>query len=161
MNKPLYQEDIVLWSTEQARALRSAGAARTNTPDPIDWDNVAEEIESSGRSERNALRSHIRVIVEHLMRLQASPAMLPRADWSVTIRRERTEIEALLDDSPSLRREVAVILAWIMPRARRDVAGTLADYGEQPATDLAQLTHTEEQIVGDWFPAAPGGRGRS
>jgi hypothetical protein len=90
MNKPLYQDDIVLWSADQARALRNAGAAAINTPDPIDWGNVAEEVESLGRSERNALRSRLRVIVEHLMKLQASSAALPHADWSATIRTQRT-----------------------------------------------------------------------
>jgi hypothetical protein len=39
-----------------------------------------------------------------------------------------------------------------MSRARRDVAGALADYGEQPTTDLDQLGYTEEQVLGDWFP---------
>jgi len=152
MNKPLYQQDFARWSAEQAQALRDAGAAQLNVPTPIDWDNVAEEIESSGRSEQSALRSRLAGIVEHLMKLQASPATQPRADWSATIRRQRTEIEALLDDSPSLRREVAGLLAWAMPRVRRDVAGALADHGEQPATDLDQLSYTEEQVLGDWFP---------
>lgn len=46
MTRSLYQTDIVLWSAEQARAIRDAGAARLNTPTPIDWDNVAEEIET-------------------------------------------------------------------------------------------------------------------
>ena len=78
MNKPLYQEDFVRWSAEQARAIRDAAGARLNTPVPIDWENVAEEIESLGRSERTALRSRLAVIVEHLLKLQASPARQPR-----------------------------------------------------------------------------------
>jgi hypothetical protein len=161
MNKPLYQDDIVLWSAEQARALREAAAAQLNLPIPIDWDNVAEEIESLGRSERSALRRHIGVIIEHLMKLEASAAQDSRRGWIDSVLRERGEIEALLDDSPSLRREVAGMLAWSMPRARRDVAGSLADHGGQPATDLDQLSYTEEQVLGDWFPAAAADRGQS
>jgi hypothetical protein len=160
VSKSLYEQDIVRWSAEQARALREAGTAQLNVPTPIDWDNVAEEIDSLGRSERSALRSHIGRIIEHLMKLQASPAAEPRADWSATIRRQRTEIEALLDDSPSLRREVAGMLAWTMPRARRDVAGSLADHGEQPATDIDKLSYTEEEVLDDWFPPAPSNRGQ-
>jgi hypothetical protein len=45
------------------------------------------------------------------------------------------------------------MLAWAIPRARRDVAGTLTDRGEQPTTDLNRLSYTEEQVLGDWFPA--------
>jgi hypothetical protein len=152
MSKPLYEQDIVRWSAEQARALRGAGMARTNTPDPIDWDNVAAEIESLGRSERSALRSRLASIIEHLMKLQASPAELPRNDWMDSIDAQRREIERLLEDSPSLRGEVPGLIEGETPRARRAVLRTLVRYGEQPATDLGQLSYTEEQVLGDWFP---------
>ncbi len=68
----LYDQDLVLWSEEQARALRAAADAGWNAP--IDWENVAEEIESLGRSERHALASHIALVIEHLLKLQLSPA---------------------------------------------------------------------------------------
>ncbi len=152
MNKPLYQEDVVLWSAEQAHALRSAGTARLNTPEPIDWENVAEEIESLGRSERNAVRCRIAVIVEHLMKLQASPAEQPQRGWIDTILRERGAIELALEDSPSLRGEVPDMLAWAIPRIRRQVTRALTLYDEQPLVDLDQLTFTEDQVLGDWFP---------
>lgn len=59
MDKALYREDFFLWSVEQGRAIREAGAARINAPVPVDWENVAEEIESLGRSQRSTVRSHI------------------------------------------------------------------------------------------------------
>jgi Domain of unknown function DUF29 len=152
MSKSLYERDIVLWATEQARALREAGVAQLNVPAPIDWDNVAEEIESLGRSERSALRSRLAVIIEHLMKLQVSPAEPPRNDWMDSIDLQRREIEYLLEDSPSLRREVGNMIGKETPRARRTVLRTLTRHGEQPATDLNQLSHTEEQVLGDWFP---------
>ena len=157
MNKPLYREDFVLWLAEQAKALRRAGAVRVNTPDPIDWDNVAEEIETLGRSERNALRSRVQVIVEHLMKMQCSPAQLLRADRSETIRAQRTEVDDLLEDSPSLRGELPGILGRVLPRARRNVRARLADHDEQPLTDLDRLTYSEDQVLGDWFPTPPPG----
>ncbi len=40
-----------------------------------------------------------------------------------------------------------------IPRLRKQVAATLADHGEKPAIDLNQLTYTEDQVVGDWFPS--------
>jgi hypothetical protein len=152
MNKPLYQKDIVLWSADQARALRAAGAARINTPDPIDWDNVAEEIEALGRSERNALRGHIGVVVEHLLKLEASAAQEPRRGWIDIVLRERRAIEDILDDSPSLRSEIPDLLTRAMRRQRRLVLRLLALYDEQPLTDLELLSYTEDQVLGDWFP---------
>ena len=43
-----YDTDFLAWTEEQARLLREASRERINTP--IDWENVAEEIESMGRS---------------------------------------------------------------------------------------------------------------
>ena len=42
----LYEDDILLWSEHQAEALRRRAA------NEIDWENVAEEIEAVGRSQR-------------------------------------------------------------------------------------------------------------
>ena len=44
----LYHADLALWSAQQAKALRSAARERSNAP--VDWENVAEEIESLGAS---------------------------------------------------------------------------------------------------------------
>src|SRR5262252_9356703 len=89
-----YDEDLVLWAEEQGRALRAAARAGWNAP--IDWENVAEEIETFGRSERHALASRIAVVVEHLMKLQVSPATDPARGWRDTIRRARREIQRRL-----------------------------------------------------------------
>jgi hypothetical protein len=72
----LYRTDLALWSAQQAHALRSAARERHNLP--VDWENVAKEIESLGASERRALASQVRTVIEHLMRLEASPATDPR-----------------------------------------------------------------------------------
>ena len=71
----MYDQDLVRWSEEQARALRAAANAGWNAP--IDWENVAEEIESLGKSDRRALASHIAIVIEHLLKLQSSPASVP------------------------------------------------------------------------------------
>ncbi len=147
----LYDQDLVLWSEEQARALRAAADAGWNAP--IDWENVAEEIESLGRSERHALASHIALVIEHLLKLQLSPARDPERVWRDTVRRARREIERLLKDSPSLRREVAGIVADETGPARALVLNNLQDFGEQPLMDIESVTYTEAQVLGDWLPA--------
>ena len=45
-----YDTDILTWSERQADLLRRVGAGEAVNA-RIDWDNVAEEIESLGRSE--------------------------------------------------------------------------------------------------------------
>jgi len=158
MNKPLHHEDIVLWSAEQAKALRHADVVRVNAPNPIDWENVVEEIESVGISQRSELRSRIAVVLEHLIKLHASPAVLPHNTLMDTIDNQRSEIEHRLEDSQSLRREVAAIIEKELPRARGTVARALARRGETPLLDPEQIAYTEDQVLGDWFPAAPAGQ---
>jgi hypothetical protein len=146
----MYDQDLVRWSEEQARALRAAADAGWNAP--IDWEHVAEEIESLGKSDRRALASHIAIIIEHLLKLQASPAPMPARGWKDSIVRARREIERLLADSPSLRREIAGIIAQELPGTSTLVRIGLKDYGEQPLIDIDQVTYTEDQVLGDWMP---------
>ena len=43
----LYKEDFVRWTEQQSRALRETARSGTNLP--LDWENLAEEVESLGR----------------------------------------------------------------------------------------------------------------
>lgn len=102
----LYDHDFVLWTEQQAAALRRVNDSNL----PLDWENLAEEIESLGKSQRAELNSQIRRILRHLFKLEASPAADPCAGWRATIRDARAEIEELLETSPSLRREVEGVI---------------------------------------------------
>jgi hypothetical protein len=133
---------------------RLAAGERVNEAD-LDWPNIAEEIETLGRSERGAVASRIRNVVEHLMKLEASPATEPRAGWRRTIKRERIDIESLLDDNPTLKPVVSKLIAVELPRARRLVLASLEEYGETPRLDLDSLSYSEEQVLGEWFPNGP------
>jgi hypothetical protein len=149
MNKPLYEQDFFRWSEEQAQALRKAASMQLNAP--LDWQNLAEEVESLGRSQRSELGSRILLIVEHLMKLQASPARTPRRGWEATVLRERALIERLLVDSPSLRGAAAEMVAFAIPRARRVVERELTRRRERERSP-AELEYTEDQVLGDWLP---------
>jgi len=147
----LYEKDFVRWTEQQSGALREASRFPTNLP--LDWENLAEEIESLGRSQRRELRSRLMAILQHLLKLEHSPAPDPRHGWMDTIERERSEIELLLEDSPSLKREVARMIAVEAPRAARLAARALFRQGEEIG-DLAVPNYTEEQVLGGWFPGA-------
>jgi Domain of unknown function DUF29 len=145
----LYEEDFVRWTEQQSNALREA--ARNGTNLPLDWENLAEEIESLGRSQRHELRSRLAVILEHLMKLEHSPASDPRSGWMDTISRERLNVEDLLQDSPSLRGELGAMIEKLKPRMARLATASLFGYGET-VKKLPVADYTEEQILGDWFP---------
>ncbi len=145
-----YDGDLALWAEDQARALRKAGQARINLP--IDWENVAEEIESLGKSQGREFASRIGVILVHLMKLQAAPSIEPRAGWRETIIAQRNEIRRLIDDLPSLRQAVDGIIAREMPGAAYQASTAINDHGETPRIDLNAVGYAPEQVLGDWFP---------
>jgi hypothetical protein len=150
-----YDLDVYAWSQQQGELLRRLAAGERVNDADLDWPNIAEEIETVGRSERAALRSHIANVIEHLIKLQASPAMEPRAGWQDTIDRARSEIQSLLEDSPSLRPIVANIIARELPKARRFAGTVLTRHGEAPRVDLQTIAYSDDQVLGDWFPDAP------
>lgn len=77
--KRLYNRDFVLWSKTQANGLRSV--ARGGSNQQLDWENLAEEIESLGISQLRELKGQIRRIIEHLLKLENSAAIGPRSGW--------------------------------------------------------------------------------
>ena len=153
----LYDEDFVRWTEAQATRLRRAADAGSNLS--LDWLNLAEEIESLGRSQRRELKSRLAILVEHLLKLQFSPAAEPHAGWIETVGRERWEVELLLEDSPSLRGEVESALAALAPRIARFVADSLArrdQLGPEGVPQIERACYTVDQLLGDWLPEAPG-----
>ena len=147
----LYERDIVRWSERQAGLLR-----RVLDGDPLneapDWLNIIEEIEDLGISRRLELASCVGKILEHLIRLEASPADGPRRGWRVSVRTGRAELERLLKHVPSLRRTVVAVIADELPGAKARASAALADYGEVPCVDIGGLEFSEERVLGDWFP---------
>lgn len=146
-----YDGEIVLWAEDQARALRGAAQARINLP--IDWENVAEEIESLGKSQRRELASGIGTIMVHLMKLQASPATEPSAGWRETIIEQRNGIRWLVEDSPSLRASVESAIAREVSSAAYQASTAIRDHGEAPLIDVDSVRYSAEQVLGDWFPS--------
>ena len=140
-------QDFALWTRVQADALRAAARAGNNLP--IDWENLAEEIDDLGRSERRELASRIGTILEHLLKLLASPAEAPRGGWEAAVLRERARVADLLAESPSLRAEIPAIIDRQQPLARRIVARELAAHGESLG-EPPQLD--AEAVLGDWLP---------
>jgi hypothetical protein len=71
---PRYDDDFYAWTQYQAEVLRTMRRADNR----LDRERVAEQIEDLGKSERNAVRSQVRRIIEHLLKLSCSPSEEPR-----------------------------------------------------------------------------------
>lgn len=113
-----YDEDFYAWTQSQAAELRRAGAARNNAP--IDWANVAEEIESMGRSQKSEIDSRLSVLLVHLLKWLCCPELRERCErgWRLTVREQRKKLLREMKDSPSLRPYVAEIYADVYGDAR-------------------------------------------
>ncbi len=154
--KQLYNADFALWSKQQADALRAAANGGSNQQ--LDWEHLAEEIEDLGVSQRSALRSQIRRVIRHLVKLEYSPASDLRRGWIETIGDARADIEDLLETSPSLKAELSCDIAAQTLRAIKLAIQDLQAYEEIDATRLPSVRaaiYTEDQVLGDWFPEEP------
>ncbi|MGE0258806.1 MAG: DUF29 domain-containing protein [Alphaproteobacteria bacterium] len=154
--KTLYDRDFVAWTEQQAEALRAAGRGGTNQT--LDWENLAEEIESLGKSDRRELHSQIYRIIRHLAKLQFSSANDPRHGWYESIGDARKQIELVLADSPSLRPQLEGIVADETASANRRAIFDLRKYGEIAAATeraLQAARYSVDQVLGDWFPPDP------
>lgn len=109
----LYERDFHAWLQDQAEKLR----ARSHND--IDWDNLAEEIESVGGSQRREIRSRLERLIQHLLKWQFQPGRRSES-WRITIGEQRTFIPGIIEDSPSLRSFPAEIFAKAYATGRRD-----------------------------------------
>ena len=143
----LYQQDLYAWSKAQVDLLRAGRFAE------LDLEHMIEEIEDVGGALRRSVRNRIRSIIEHLLKLEHSPAKEPRAGWRATVRGQRVKLRDAL--TPLLHREVASELPALYQDARALAEGTLRDYGEHPAADAlpASCPYSLDQIISDWLPS--------
>jgi hypothetical protein len=75
---------------------------RVNLAVPLDLENLAEEIESLGKSQRRELVSRYQVLLLHLLKWRHEPRRRSRS-WRSTIATQRLEIARSLRQNPSLR----------------------------------------------------------
>lgn len=151
--KTLYQRDLLAWSRQQAEALRAA--ARTSSNQLLDWENLAEEIEDLGASQRSAVGSHLMRIIQHLVKLEYSPAAEPRSGWRRTIRLARLQVQKRVEDNPSLKPELGSLIEGETRRGIEYAIADLEEHGEIDEVDaqvLRRAQYTEAQVLSDWFP---------
>ena len=142
----LYERDVYAWSNEQAGLLRAQRFAE------LDLEHLILEIEDVGGSLYREIRSRLRTVMEHLLKLEHSTATKPRAGWQHTIRTQRAD---LADDlTLSLRPRIESNLARFYEVARIEAAAALREHGEDAAADALpeKCPYSLDQLTGDWLP---------
>lgn len=111
----LYEQDFYAWVGEQVEALRSGHTQG------LDIENLAEEIEDMGRSQRRAVKSALIIILIHLLKYRYQPQHRTNS-WRASIREHRRRVRDELADSPSLRPYIELILDDCYQDAREAAA---------------------------------------
>ncbi|EAZ92749.1 DUF29 domain-containing protein [Crocosphaera chwakensis] len=103
-NKTLYNQDFALWIEETIKQLKSGNFSQ------VDLDNLIEEVESLGKSQRKAVRSYLIRLLEHLLKRRYVMMFDCYRGWEIEIRNFRQRLKLELEDSPSLKNYIKEIL---------------------------------------------------
>ena len=97
LNTSLYETDFLLWTEETVAKLKARDF------DHVDLENLIEEIESLGRSEKKEVRNRLKTLLEHLIKRLYVDMPQEFNGWEHKIREQRVDLELALMDSPSLK----------------------------------------------------------
>jgi hypothetical protein len=137
----LYEADFYEWTQQQARLLRE------RRWDDLDLENLIDEVESVGRSEKKEIYSRLKVLLAHLLKWKYQPGARS-AGWSGTIREQRERLSMVFEGSPSLGGQPEALFAKAYLSARLLAAKeTGIDFTLFPET----CPFTVEQALDDDF----------
>ena len=111
----LYNEDYYLWLRNTAQLIREKRFAE------LDAENLVEEIEDMGRSEKRALESNLVVLLLHLLKYKYQPSKRSNS-WKASIREHRRRLRKALQDSPSLKGYCEEVFAECYEDARQQAS---------------------------------------
>ena len=95
-SKNLYEADYFQWLEDTLQKLHQGKYER------VDWENLLEEIEAMGRSEKRSLKSNLIVVLLHLLKWQYQPEKRS-GSWESSIIEHRRRLKEILKESPSLK----------------------------------------------------------
>ncbi|WP_226587392.1 DUF29 domain-containing protein [Microseira wollei] len=137
----LYETDYMQWIETTIEKLRSQDYAN------VDWENLIEEIEDLGRSERKSLKSNLIVILLHLLKWQFQPERRS-GSWEASIIEHRRRVKDDLIDSPSLKPYLENIFVECYAQA---VKQAKAETGLPLETFPVQCPYELPQVIDDEF----------
>ena len=137
---PLYETDFMDWLTQQKLAL----ASRDITA--LDWENLAEELDAMGISEKNELKNRLIILLTHLLKWQYQSSKRS-ISWFTTIANQRDDLQDLLNEKPSLKQYIPDILPKAYRNARREASAetglVLSTFSEICPYDVQEILNPE------------------
>ena len=108
-----YEADTYDWALDQAQRIRSG--------QPIDVQNVAEEIEDLGKRQRSFLIHNLEVLLMRLLKWDFQPDKRTRS-WGYTIKEHRNRVNRHMRENPSLQAALPELLSESYENARLKAA---------------------------------------
>lgn len=137
----LYDRDFYAWANEQAGLLRAGKLTQA------DIENIAEEIESMGKTEKRELTSRLTVLLLHLLKWQYQPVRRG-ASWEATVRIQRRDLSVHMKDNPSLRPKIPEAIEQAYGNAVIEAA---SETGLPEATFPATCPWMFDQLMSEGF----------
>ena len=137
--KQLHERDFNLWVERIKLKIQQQEF------NDMDWDNLIDEIEDMGASQKRALDSYTQRLIEHILKLKYWTSELERCrnGWMVEVTNFRSRINRILKKNPSLKNYLALEYSDIY----QDAVKAMKLLFEIPQNELIEL----EQIVQDDF----------
>jgi hypothetical protein len=145
IRRTTYDEDIYTWAMEQAALLRAGDLAA------LDRENLAEEIESLGRSEFNSLVGAWRIVLLHMLKFDHQPSRATRS-WAISIAAHRANGADVLRDNPGLKGRLDEALERAYRGARLEAA---RETGLPLSAFPERCPYTRDEMLNRPFPIDP------
>ena len=138
---PNHDKDIYGWAVHTARLLRE------KKMDEVDFENIIEEMEALGRSERHELMNRLSLVIAHLLKWQFQPTMRGH-NWKYTIKEQRAQSKVHAEDNPSLKSQMNEIISKAYKIA---VSRAARETKLEEKSFPSQCPYTFEQIMDEEF----------
>ncbi len=97
--KQLHDRDFNLWVEKTKKAIQNRDFEN------MDWDNLLDEIDDMGKSEKRSLDSYMQRLIEHILKLKYWDEEVERCrkGWQQEVVNFRNRIKRILKKNPSLK----------------------------------------------------------
>jgi len=138
----LYEQDFYLWILDTAERLKNGDFGH------LDLENLIDEVESLGRSEKRELLNRAEVLLQHLLKRCYLPQPQNYRGWELTIREQRRQIQRHLRDSPSL----SPVLLENLPELLQEASDTVQfEYPDQGIPKQLPMELTLSALLSESF----------
>lgn len=115
MSETLYNQDFQFWIEQTIHQLQKREF------ESLDVEHLIEELIDLGRAEKNALKSNLKILLAHLLKLkvQADVPNTMKGGWYDSVVEHRQRVLDNLADTPSLKSFLVEVIEKAYPDARK------------------------------------------